>query len=234
MHTTQSSSPQADPFARISAGAGLASVVLLIVGFIVLVGGETPLITDSVAKTQAYFSGGASTADWIGESIEVLSFLVLIPFIAAVTATIRRRGGETLGLTAFGSGLLYAGLSLSPGVAALGAAWYRGDHGFSGQTAVALNDLRDVTFFMSMGVLAVFMFATAAAVLRLDLAPRAFGWTAAVIGVLLLVSPAVQIGMMFFLLWTAAFSVALVRRMGAPSGSGSRVAAGSPATALAD
>src|SRR3954466_3222624 len=102
-----SSSSATDRFERLARGAGLASVVLLFIGVVVQGGESTPLLTDSVSKTTDYFGTGPSNAQWAGQAIGVLSFLVLIPFVAAVTSTIRARGGETLGLTAFGAGLLY-------------------------------------------------------------------------------------------------------------------------------
>jgi hypothetical protein len=229
-----SPSSPTDRFERLARGAGLISVVLLFIGVVVQGGESTPLLTDSVSKTTDYFSTGPGTADWAGQAVEVISFLVLIPFVAAVTSAIRARGGQTLGLTAFGAGLLYTGMSLTPGMAALGAAWYRAGHGFGGETAIALNDLRDVTFYLSLSVLAVFVGAVAVAVLKLDIAPRAYGWIAAVVAVLLLVPPVAPPAMLLGLVWMAAFSFALVRRAGSEAAPGARVAAGSPAAALTD
>jgi hypothetical protein len=210
---------------RSLAACGLASVVLVFVGLVV--GGRTtPLITDSVAKTTNYFSSGPSNGEWIGQGIELLGILLVVPFAAAVAAVVRRAGGvaaDALGLTAFGGGLLYTGLSLSPGVAALMAAWYRAGHGFSGQTAVALNDLRDMTFYLSLAVLAVFVAAAAAAVLRLGIAPRWIGWTGVPIALALVAAPAVPPAALFGLVWMAVLSVALAR--------GARADAAVPATA---
>jgi hypothetical protein len=212
MQTSASSNSSLAGLDRALAACGLASVVLVLAG--VATAGGSPLITDSVAKTTDYFSSGTGAADWIGQGVEILGILLIVPFVAAVAAVIRRAGSvgaDALGLTAFGGGLLYAGLSLSPGVAALMAGWYRAEHGFSGQTAVALNDLRDMTFYLSMAVLGVFVAAAAAAVLRLGIAPRWIGWTGAPIAVGLLAVPAIPPAALLGLVWMAVFSIALAR-----------------------
>jgi hypothetical protein len=139
----------------------------------------------------------------------------MLVFVATLWTALRRvEGGEgVFAGTAFGAGLVSAGLKLASFPAAFAAVWRPG---LDPRLAAALIDMNNVAFVLTWGVDAVMLAAAAAVILRGEALPRWLGWLGAVAaGVSLLSIPVANqvppLGILLTFAWIAATSIVLVR-----------------------
>jgi len=203
---------------RLGAAAGLAYVVLVLVGF--GLGVASGRFDDDVAKAVTSPPGPLL---WVSAYIELLGFLCFLVFVARLWATLRRAEGDPAWLSAIalGAGYLFVALTLVA-FAAGGAATYRYGHGIEVQVAQTLQDLGQAAFILTWAANAVSLGATAIVALRRHALPRWLGWSAVVLAAALLAAIAVpnssfpMIPGFLALFWVVATSIILMRRADEP------------------
>jgi hypothetical protein len=192
----------------------IAYVVLAFVGAgVEQVTGLLGLAPDAV-RTQ-YAQAGLSRAMAGGylEALAALAFLTVAAFLYRITGREREPAGW-LSLTAFGSAVLYAvPTSLAAGAAAL----YGVKHGADTATVVALNNLRNFSFFLGFLPLGLFTCAVAALALsRTSALPRWTGWIGLPVGIAQFVGAAgagaelQNYAMLLWFAWFIALGIAMV------------------------
>jgi hypothetical protein len=194
---------------RFFAGAGIASVALMLAGFGI---GHSRMLTISSTPAQVAhaLAKPAGSATWVGAYLELLSFGCFLAFaIWACT----KLGGGVLGRIAVAAATAYTTLS----VAALGlmdAVAYRSGKGIGvqlGSTLVTVNE----ALYVCTWFLAAF-FLLAAGPLALAAGRRALGRSAIGVAAIQLIATAASVdnvGQMTFFLWLiwivyASFSLA--------------------------
>jgi hypothetical protein len=144
---------------RLGGAIGVAHVVVAISGFIIEFR-QTIDVTLTAPRenlTKLYVDTDPAHT-FLGGHLEMLGFLLLLPFGAALYSLLRPREGQggfgamtaLLALTAF------IATTLSPGFAAGGAALWMGTHGADLSAVDTLNTLRNTTFVTSLAAYAVF------------------------------------------------------------------------------
>ncbi|HWG93715.1 MAG TPA: hypothetical protein VNU66_05770 [Mycobacteriales bacterium] len=201
---------------RLGGAAGIAFVVLALAGNSLTGGG-----VDSAAPSEAHAAEVVRrTADaaWrAGTALELVAFLALLVFSAALARRIRlsepREG--YLGLTVLAAGTLLAAVKLASGSALYAADRRAGE--LDGDLARLLTDLNDASFALSFVPLGLLLGAAAVAALAHGALPRALGWTGVPVAVLLVAAAstgadAVPVPFLLALVWLVATGVVLLRR----------------------
>ena len=157
---------------------------------------------------------------WFGAYLEILAYLLLLVFVARLWEALRPASGKSsswLATAAAGAGMLSVTLTLA-GFAIGTALRYRGGPTVDSSSALALFDVHVALYVASWALAAVFLGATAVAVLTGGALPRWLGWTAGTIAVFDLVAvglpttPLVQFPSLLLLLWVLMASIVLLRR----------------------
>jgi hypothetical protein len=192
---------------RIAGALALAHVALMLGGFafepgVVLGEGRS-------ADTAGLVHSSLPTA-LTGGYIEYLGFLAFLLAVPLLGRLLRGTGEVQgwLGSCITSTGVVYAAVTIAAGFPAGAAALYHAHHGTSLATVVAIDDVRNFAYFLSIGVLGVFTVAVAAAVRATGALPRWIAWAAYPTGVLLLASvPAARTGALDYasLLWAVWF-----------------------------
>ncbi len=203
---------------RAGGAFGIAHVVLLMTGF-ALVASEDALMESPANGITAYFVDGPMTKILTGGYLEVLGALCFLPFAVALARWLRDRGGDAVASsTVVAAAVVYVTLTLSPGLAAGGAAVWLGHHGTTDVDVLrGLVALRTFTYFTSLIVLGLVLGAVAVTVLSRRGMPRWIGVSAAVLGAALPVGVALQqagiaeIVSLLSLVWVVAVSIGLLR-----------------------
>jgi hypothetical protein len=219
------------PSSRIGAVAGLAYVVLVVVGNAIATNGSTADEHSSGAAILADLQAHHGAAFYVGTAMEFLGFAALLAFVAYLAAVLRHAEGEHgwLWLTALGGGLLTIAIKLSSAAPVLAAIW-RVDE-LAATTARTLVDINSFAFYVSFATFAMLVGPAAVVALRTGLLPR---WLASG-GVVLAVAqpitmafgltPAAVVPFLLSVLWIGAVSTVLVRRAHAVVGGPSRSSA---------
>jgi hypothetical protein len=220
---------------RLGAATGLAYVVLVLLGNDVLAGAGGPDFTAPATKVAAHLAANPpTTVTYVGGFVELIGLLCFVAFVAKLFCVVRRaEGGDGfLAVTALSAGLLSAAIKFASGPAAL-EAFNRAREGLDPQLAAALIDMNGFAFLLTFALDALMLAAVAAVALRTGVLPRWQGIMAAVTAALLLLTVAgagtvPPLGMLLALVWIAAVSVTLVRRVGASDAApvGAEVSAG--------
>jgi hypothetical protein len=202
--------------ARAGGAAGIAFVVLALAGNSLTGGGA-----DAGAEPGAYaeeVSRRTADAAWrVGLTLELVGFLALLVFAAALARRIRLvepREGYA-GLLVLAGGVVLTAVKLGSGAAVFAADRRAGD--LDGQLARLLADLNASAFVLSFVPLALLLGAAAVAALAHGALPRALGWTGAPLAVLLVAaastgSDAVPIPFLLSLVWIIAVGAVMLRR----------------------
>lgn len=210
---------------RVGGALGIAHAVLLLAGFS-FVASEDALMESPDAGFGSYFVDGPMARILGGGYVEALAFLCFLPFAAALAATLRGSAAEAVAVpTVLSAAVAYVTLTLSPGLAAGGAAVWLGHSGTEDLAVLrGLVALRTFTYFTSLMVLGLFLAAVAVAVLTARSQPRWPGITAAVVAVALLAGvplQVVEIPSLLGLIWVVVASVRMLRSP-EPADAGSR------------
>ena len=222
---------------RVGGAAGIAFIVLFVVGAIVLQG-DSPMSTDSSSEIREYYVDNGQrylTGDFIAGLGFVFGF---IPFVAALRALLARAEGapaiwSRAALIGAVLGTVFGGVAaVFSGALALGAASTADD-----STVQALVKLRDHGFSAVTLTFALFVIASALVIVRTGVLWRWLGWAGLVDGVALVVGSAWTIdgdpeGLLSFIgfialivlmLWVLAVSIAMLRLPGATPDDGAGV-----------
>lgn len=209
------------PWARLTAGAGLAFVALTVAAF--AVSGADPDPTAPLDQVRAYFVDHRGSV-LAGVYLDSLAMTFFLAFAAGLGALIGRRAGDGGGVLAR---LMVAG---AVGTGAITLVENMAEAALAFQTAAAgepaaIRALFDFYLMVNLSSfpLVVFLIAAAAGILRTAVVPRWLGWAALVQALLLLVGAAglgnprgalasvgFVGGFLSFVLWTLVISVILL------------------------
>jgi hypothetical protein len=199
---------------RFFSAAGVASVVLTLVGALVaMIGGKTHELTvgTSTAKLAQDLAAPASTATWVGAYVELLGTVLFLCFAAWACLRLGRSIWSVIGVAA---ATAYTAVTVSA-LALTDAISYRAGHGIStalARTIVTVNEAMYVTTWFLFA-----LFLVAAAVLALATGRRLLGTSAGAIAAFTLVAAPLsfngvgQASEMLFFAWTIAASITLIR-----------------------
>lgn len=166
---------------RIGAGCGAAYVLFILVGNQLASGASTDP-HPSGAKDLADFSTTPTAAQAIGFTMEILGFLMFVPFLAWLVHALRQRGGPApwLAGAAGGFGLLLLAVKMSSAMPIMAG---QVDHASISPTlARVLADMNGSAFVFTFLPFGMFVAITGAAFLTTGFLGRVAGWTGVVIG----------------------------------------------------
>lgn len=221
---TTTTLPPAEPSTgasgRLGGAAAIAFVVLALAGNS-LTGGGVASQADPDAYAAEVVRRTADSAWRAGIALELLAFLALVVFAAALARRIRlvEPAQSYAGDLVLAGGVLLVAVKLASG-SALYAADMRSDD-ISGELARLLNDLNGAAFVLSFVPLALLLGAAAVSALAHGALPRGLGWTGAPIAASLVAAAAtgadaVPIPFLLALVWLLAAGVVMVRRPNLP------------------
>ena len=168
---------------RIGAGCGAAYVLLVIVGN-QIAGGSGTDPHPSGAKDLADFSATPGASMTIGFSLELISFLILVFFLAWFVSALRARGGAATWLA--GAAALAGGVTLAVKMGSMApmAVGFLDHSELAATTARLLVDINMAAFVITFVTFGTFLVASGLAILASGFLGRFAGWAAVVIGVL--------------------------------------------------
>lgn len=201
--------------------AGICAMLfapLLLVGFGVIVG-FSPTADESAEDVASYFQELDFGRALFGEWLELLAFVGLLVFAARISHLARDSAGAWLGSLQLAAAAAVTAVAFL-GVAPLIAAAQIADNGGTDTSQyVLLNTARISSHWISSMLLGLWMLAIGGLTLSTRLLPRWLGWSAAVIGAILLVAPAapallvgVDSGQLLFVIWLFIVGVIILRQ----------------------
>ncbi len=197
---------------RYSPLAGVAAVILWVIGVVISESGDAPTDDESAQGVLNYFTEDESQI-MAGEITFAIGVLFFIWFLGSLRSHLfaHEPSGHYTAL-AYGSGLL-ASVAMLIGAAVLIQPSFLDDGDLSAEAAQALAQVSDAMFGVVELTLVVTLLATAIVILRTRALPRWLGWASLALAVLLLIIPIGWIGVIFGVpLWTLATSVLLFMR----------------------
>jgi hypothetical protein len=185
---------------RLFAGAGIASVVLMLAGFgIGSIGhSRTLTISSTPAQVAHALANPAGSATWAGAYIEILSFGCFLAFAVWACAKL---GGGVLGQIACAAAIGYTTMSIAS-LGIMDAIAYRSGKGMGVQLGSALVTVNEALYVCTWFLAAFFLLAAGA--LAVGAGRRALGRSAVAIAGIQLVATAASVdnlGQMTFFLW---------------------------------
>jgi len=227
---------------RVGGAIGVAHVVVALTGFAISFreGVDVTLAAPKENLATFFVNGDAGTT-FLGGHLEMLGFLLLLPFAAALYRLLRWAEptsgfGATTSLLAVTAFLT---TTLSPGFAAGGAALWMGTHGGDLSSVETLNQLRNTTYVTSLAAYALFFAAVGVSALASRSLPRLLSLSALGIGAWLVVGIAffadgqADLPAMAGLLWVLVASIWMLRARPRNSSRPAGAAASEPAGAAA-
>lgn len=200
---------------RFFAGAGIASVVLTLVGAIVaMAGGKTHELTvgTSTTKLAQDLAQPASTGTWVGAYVELIGTVAFLCFAAWACLRLGRSVWSVIGVAA---ATAYTAVTVTS-LALMDAISYRAGHGIDTALARTLVTVNEAMYVATWFLFALFL--AAAGVLALAAGRRVLGTSAAAIALFTVVAAPLgfdgigQASELLFFAWTIAASIALLRR----------------------
>jgi hypothetical protein len=185
---------------RFFAGAGIASVVLMLAAFGIGSIGQSRTLTISSTPAQVAhaLAEPAGYATWVGAYIELLSFGCFLAFAIWACAKL---GGGVLGQIARAAATAYTTLSIAS-LGLMDAIAYRSGKGIGAQLGSTLVTVNEALYVCTWFLAAFFLLA--AGPLALAAGRRALGRSAVAIAAIQLIATAASVdnlGQMTFLLW---------------------------------
>ena len=163
--------------------SGALFAILLAVSYFLLPSKAQPKGSDDGSKYLAYITGHHDALLWRG-FVGSLAVVFFLWFIAAVGQRMRRLGEDRLAATAFGGGVVLAGIAIFQLSTVSWIAW---DHGGGLDGSVVKFVYQGATFAFSYAT-AVFVGAASLSTLRTKMVPTWLSWYGLVLAVWLLVS----------------------------------------------
>ncbi len=200
---------------RFFAGAGIASVVLTLVGALVaMIGGKTHELTveTSTAKLARDLAVPASTATWVGAYVELIGTVLFLCF--AVWACLRL-GRDVWSMIGIAAATAYTAVTVAA-LALMDAISYRAGHGIGTPLARMIVTVNEAMYVTTWFLFALFL--VAAAILALAAGRRLLSMSAAAIAAFTLAAAPLsfngigQASEMLFFAWTVGASITLLRR----------------------
>jgi len=202
--------------------AGALTLGWLVLLFAGNAGQPQLLLDDPTAKVRDALVGSDMSRAFGGGYVEFLGFLALLAAGTLYAALLRADGpvGQWLSSLTVGSIVAQVASTAAVGFPAGAAALYGGHHGASVETIRTVNDIRNFAFFLSGGLMAVFIASLAASVLvtrRLPswVAVTGIGVAALQLGTIPAANHGVfQLATLLSFAWVAALGVATLRQAG--------------------
>jgi hypothetical protein len=201
---------------RVAAAFAVAHVALIISGISMQ---DTPRMAEGAEAVTRSYGQGDMTQTMAGGLVEAFGFLLLIPAVVFLARAVGRRtetarwAAETALLAGVGYVVLTLAVGLAPGAAAL----YGIRNGLDVDTATALNNVRNVGYFLSLLLLGVHALGVAIAA-RIDkVMGRWGGWGGLIAAVALFASaPLAAVdqqdwGTLVWLVWWLGVALAMAR-----------------------
>ena len=201
---------------RVAGALVIAHVVLLFAG---LTFESTPVLGDPAATVARDYVHHPMSANLAGGYVEYLAFLVFL-VAAALLARLLRGTSETSGWLAgviSAAGITYTAVTLAPGMAAGAAAVYAANHAVPMSTVIAVNDVRNFAYYLSVGALGIFTLAVAATIRLTGPLPRWSAYAGFLVGVGCITGVAmagwgaVDYAILLWLVWFLALGVLALR-----------------------
>ena len=169
---------------RTGAALGLTAVALVLSGFALLAAQESTLRApaDMVAD---FYADAPLVRMLAGGLLQSAGFVLLLPFVVALTERLRADGatGRLLPATARSAATVYVTLCLAPGLSAGGAAlWLAHSGPVDAGVLHAVNLLRIFSYFVALLPWAAFLVAVGISAVVSRRLPRWAGWSAIAIG----------------------------------------------------
>lgn len=205
---------------RLGGAAGIAFVVLALAGNS-LTGGGAESEAGPDAHAAEVVRRTADAAWRAGIALELLAFLALVVFAAALARRIRlvEPRESYAGTLVLAGGVLLVAVKLASGSAVYAADVRSGE--ISGELARLLADLNGAAFVLSFVPLALLLGAAGVGAVAHGALPRVLGWTGAPIAVLLVAAAATgadaaPVPFLLALVWLLATGAVMVRRPNLP------------------
>ncbi len=192
------------------AASASSSTIFFALGFIVF-GGKDFDVNANPAKIvdyyHAHYNQGLMGA--FAVALGAIGFAFFAGVLRNALTSAEARGRNLCSVAGIGTAIYLGGLLLQVVVqfGLVDAAHHR-----QADVAQTLNYLDQDDFFPTIAGLAIFLLATAAAILRTRALPVWLGWSALVLGVLALAGPLGAIAFLIAPLWTLVTSIVLLRR----------------------
>lgn len=205
-----------DPLWRVAGALALAHVVLMLVGVIT---SGSPTIHQGQEGIEHSYVEGSLTRIFTGGYVETLAFVLLVPVLVFLSRAFGRRteNGGWASQTAALAGLVYVAVVIAGGFAAGAAASWGAQHGLSVEESLAINNIRNFAYYLSLAFLGAHAIGLGLAARSDSLMPRWVGWGGLAVGtVLLLAVPAAAVGMadgasLVWIVWWTGLAVLMLR-----------------------
>jgi hypothetical protein len=212
---------------RIGGAIGIAHVAVVIAGFAIEFGDPVDVTLNAPKENLTKLFVDADPGPiFFGGHLELLGYLLLLPFAAALYR--RLRAAESAGAFGAATSLLavvaFVATTLSPGFAAGGAALWLGGHQGDLASIEALNTLRNTTYVTSLAAYAAFFAAVGVSALAGRSLPKWLSVSALALAAWLAVGIAfftdgqADLPAMVGLLWSLAAGIWMVSTKVSPSG----------------
>jgi hypothetical protein len=195
----------------------IAHVVLVFAGAAL---GHSLQLGDSASKATDALVESSLTRIYLGGYLSFLGFLVFL-VVGLLLARLLRGEGEVSGWVSSciaGSAVTCVAVTVASGFAAGAAALYDGHHGASLVTVTTVNDIRNLAFILTGGLVGLFVLSVAAAGRITGALPRWVSTSGVVLGVLSIAAvPGGRLGLtnvstMLWFVWFVALGVAALHR----------------------
>ncbi len=203
---------------RVLALTGALWMVLIVVGNDVLGdSGSAPGVDDPPSAFAEYYANEIDTVAWVSVAIDIAGFGFGLVFVGFIASRLREAG--SFGSIAGVAGAVALAIKLGSAAPQL-TAMYRADEGLDPEIVKTLIDLNGFAFLITFLPLGIFAIATSLGALSAGIAPKWTCWLGVVsgsalfVGMPLAVSGPGFLGMLAFIVWTVAFSVAMAIRPG--------------------
>ncbi len=204
------------PLWRIAGAIALAHALLMLVG--VLTSG-TPTIYEGQEGIEHSYVEGSLVRIFTGGYIETLAFVLLVPVLVFLAHAFGRGtvAGGWASHSAALAGVVYVAVVIAGGFAAGAAASWGAHHGLSLEQSLAINNIRNFAYYLSLAFLGAHAIGLGVAARADGLMPRWVGWGGPGVGVVLLLAvPAAAVGLadgatLVWIVWWAGLAVLMLR-----------------------
>jgi hypothetical protein len=202
---------------RLASGFAIAHVVLMLAGLMLQ---GTPALREGREGIQRSYVEGELARIMAGGYLEVIGFLCLIPVVVFLGYAVGRRSDAAgwAAMSAAALGIGYVAVTVSSGFPPGAAALWGAQHGLDIDTALALNNVRNFAYFLSLALLGGHAIGLGVASIWDGFSTRWVGWGGVLTGTVLLAAvPAAGLGLqdyatLVWLVWWIGLAVMMLRR----------------------
>lgn len=217
----------------------VSHVMLMVVGITLQ---QTPSLDEGAEGIEQYYAEANLSRVLGGGYIEVLAFLCLLPVLVFLAQAFGRRTdtGRWATRTALTAGVAYVAITIGTGFAAGAASLWGTQHGLDTATALVVNDIRNIAYFLSLAPLGVHAIALGIAAITDRTSVRWVGYGGVLTGLVLIAAvPASVVGLqdyatLVWIVWWMGLAVILLRGRPAGAPTATRAAPAPPATTGAE